>query len=68
MQRCSLCDTGTAELTINLLVSFLLSVQCYSWTEYKFTCVCVGVSVYVYTLCMSSLCHCVCVCVYTMYV
>jgi len=23
----------------------LLSVQCYAWTEYKFTCVCVCVSV-----------------------
>ena len=23
----------------------LLSVQCYAWTEYKFTCVCVSVSV-----------------------
>jgi len=23
----------------------LLSVQCYAWTEYKFTCVCVCVSI-----------------------
>ena len=25
---------------LNISVSFL-SVQCYAWTEYKFTCVCV---------------------------
>jgi len=30
----------------------LLSVQCYAWTEYKFTCVCVCVSVCVrHTFC-----------------
>jgi len=26
-------------------IHYFLSVQCYAWTEYKFTCVCVCVSV-----------------------
>jgi len=37
----------SARLTLHVCRS-LLSVQCYAWTEYKFTCVCV--------------CVCVCVC------
>ena len=30
--------------THNIIPSPLLSVQCYAWTEYKFTCVCVSVT------------------------
>jgi len=32
----------------------LLSVQCYAWTEYKFTCVCVSVCLLSITLSVNS--------------
>jgi len=31
----------------------ILSVQCYAWTKYKFTCVCVSVYVCLYVVCVS---------------
>jgi len=31
-------------IILDLFLVRLLSVQCYAWTEYKFTCVCVSVT------------------------
>ena len=36
---------STHSESLLLVICTLFSVQCYAWTEYKFTCVCVSVSV-----------------------
>jgi len=40
---CALIIHGHYYCTAHALCSDLLSVQCYTWTEYKFTCVCLSV-------------------------